>query len=495
MLPPLPASQPPAEIRETHSAVITMMGDHAVKVKKPVDLGFLDFRSLSARQRAIDSELKLNRRMAPDVYLDATTLRSSRGGVLEHLLIMRRMPEVRRLSALVRNTAVTTNDLQHQLNGVARLLTNFHWTARRSREISAEAGAVGLRRRWTDNLDEVEPHVVGTAWEKTRLRIAQLTFEYIDGRTDLFARRDADRLFVDGHGDSGADDVFCLDDGPRILDCIDFDDRLRWLDVLDDAAFLAMELEHLGRADLARYFLDRYLEFSAAKSVSSLAHHYLAYRAFVRAKVALLRPATRGLVDGYVGMTVRHLEAGRVSLIVVGGAPGVGKSTIAARLADRLGAVPFSTDTIRRQIAPAGGEKYSEQSRDHVYRSLLANAERALSVGETVVADATWPRAQLRQLARDCAVRTHSRLIELECRAPIELSAIQAQRRLESGASVSDAGGAVARRLAEGRDAWPSAAPVNCSGSPEEALNDIVALLPDAREAPTRETVTSATVG
>jgi hypothetical protein len=183
------------------------------------------------------------------------------------------------------------------------------------------------------------------------------------------------------------------------------------------------------------------------------------------------------MVDEYLDITLRHLEAGTVSLVVVGGAPGTGKSTIAALLADRLGAVLLSTDTIRREVTPAGSDRYSDQSRGAVYRVLLAHAERALSVGETVIADATWPTESVRQHARECAARTRSRLVEFECQAPVELSAIRAQRRLDGGVSSSDAGAVVARQLAACREPWPSASPVDCSGSPDEAVADAVVVL------------------
>lgn len=150
----------------------------------------------------------------------------------------------------------------------------------------------------------------------------------------MFAERIRAGRVVDGHGDLLADDIFCLDDGVRILDCLEFDDRLRWLDGLDDACFLAMDLERLGLPDLARRFTSWYAEYSGDPAPESLRHHYVAYRAFVRAKVACLR-ARAG--DGQAaaeawqlaGMTLGHLRAGAVSLVLVGGLPGTGKTTLA----------------------------------------------------------------------------------------------------------------------------------------------------------------------
>src|SRR5207248_5092618 len=160
----------------------------------------------------------------------------------------------------------------------------------------------------------------------------------------------------DGHGDLQAEDIFCLDDGPRILDCIEFDDRLRHVDVLADVAFLAMDLERLGAPEAAATFLARYREFARESYPPSLAHHYIAARAHVRCKVACLRhrqgddggaDAARGLLD----LTARHLEAARVRLVLVGGLPGTGKSTVAAALADATGWVVLRSDEVRKDVA------------------------------------------------------------------------------------------------------------------------------------------------
>jgi hypothetical protein len=473
-----------AEFRETHSAVIALVDDLAYKAKKAVDLGFLDFSSAGAREHALRRELELNRRICDDVYLDVAQLIGSDGAALESVLVMRRMPDARRLTTLVEADA---DDMTQHLRSIARVLAEFHARAERGAQITAEAGRRGLQRRWDDNFDEMNRFVGSSIDRDVYDRIRHLALAYVDGRQPLFDRRGDARVYVDGHGDVTADDIFCLEDGPRILDCIEFDDRLRWVDALDDAAFLAMELEHLGRPELARYFLDTYAEFSAVPSVVSLEHHYIAYRAVVRAKIACLRAEQSGeladqdAVDEYLQLAMRHLEAGQVRLLLVGGAPGTGKSTIAAMLADTLGAVLLSTDTVRREIAP-DPPSYDDASRLAVYRALLVRAERALANGETVVADATWQSDRLRRLARHCADATSSNLVEFECHAPPALAAARAERRVQQNWGRSQAGGSVALMLAERRTAWPTAVPVDTTGSPSEALRGIAYVLAYATE-------------
>ena len=189
--------------------------------------------------------------------------------------------------------------------------------------------------------------------------IDRLAHRFIAGRAALFASRIIDRRIVDGHGDLLADDIFCTDSGPVLLDCLEFDDRLRNVDVIDDAAFLAMDLEFLGRRDLADSFLACYRRESAETAPAALVDFYIAYRAVVRAKVDAIRaiqgdPSGRDHARRHLELAQRRLRAGAVRLIVIGGGPGSGKTTLARGLAERFGAQVISTDTVRRELAATG---------------------------------------------------------------------------------------------------------------------------------------------
>ena len=283
--PPIPAPGARAAVRETHSAIVLLAGDRAYKIKKPVNLGFLDFRSEQVRRDVCRREVELNRRLAPDVYLDTISVAGSDGRTYEHGVLMRRMPEDLRLSTMVEQGLA----VEAHLRSLAGLLARFHASADRGPQIAAEGTIVGLWHRWVHNLRETEVYRRTILAEDLHDRIRRFALRYVDGRAPLLAERAAAGLVVDGHGDLIAEDIFCLPDYPRVLDCLEFDDLLRWVDVLDDAAFLAMDLEHLGRPDLAQLFLRCYLESSGTPSVASLEHHYIAYRAFVRAKVACIQ--------------------------------------------------------------------------------------------------------------------------------------------------------------------------------------------------------------
>jgi len=458
-----------AGVAETHSAVVYFAGDRAYKLKKPVNLGFLDFTTARARAVACARETELNRRYAPDVYLGVAEVRDPGGSVCDHLVVMRRMPESRRLSELVRSGGRAAEPLRQ----VARIVATQHASAPRSARIDEQGSRDALLGRWDDNLEQamsvggraLDPETIGD--------VGRLARQFLVGREPLFEARIRDGRIVDGHGDLLADDIYCLDDGPRILDCLDFDDRLRWLDGLDDAAFLAMDLERLGAGDLARRFAGWYAEYSGDPAPASLRHHYVAYRAFVRAKVACLRPGQEdsGADDEarlLAEVALRHLRAGVVTLVLIGGLPGTGKSALAAAAADRLGFTVLDSDRIRKELAgldpghsaaaPYGAGIYTPAWTERCYHELRRRTALLLASGESVIADASWLSAGQRAAAAALAGDLSAQLVQLRCIAPEDL----ARRRMRTRApGLSDADPQIARHMAAVIEPWPEATTID----------------------------------
>ncbi|HET8643825.1 MAG TPA: AAA family ATPase, partial [Pseudonocardiaceae bacterium] len=475
-----------AQVSETHIGIVFLVGDRAYKLKKPVDLGFLDFSTRERRLEACRREVDLNRRLAPDVYLGIADVHDEHGNPCDHLVVMRRMPAQRRLSTLIAAGA----PLGPEIRALARLLAAFHAGARRSAAITEQGGRDALSGRWEDSFEQVE-RVAGDVLPAGDLdRVRRLVRAFLAGRGPLLSGRQAHGRIVDGHGDLIAQDVFCLDDGPRVLDCLEFNDLLRWLDGLDDAAFLAMDLEHHGRPDLASAFLDAYAEFSGDPAPPSLRHHYVAYRAFVRTKVACLRhvqgeQTAHAEARAYTDLALAHLHAGAVRLVLVGGLPGTGKSTLAGRLADRLGAVLLSSDRVRKELAGLPPERhaaaayragiYAPQHSARCYHELVHRAGELLALGESVVLDASWSRAADRDAAAKIAARTHSDLVELHCVAPPDVAAKRILAR--AGTGTSDADPAIAAAMAADAEPWPAAVTVPTTGSPDEAVATALAAI------------------
>jgi hypothetical protein len=478
-----------ATVVETHISVLVFVADRVYKVRKKVTTPFLDFSTRELREADCRREVDLNSRLAPDVYLGVLDLVDDSGAPVEHLVLMRRLPEDRRLSTMI---AAPDVDPDH-LTRIARQLAAFHARAERSDSIDRAGSVEHLTMLWSTNLDETEPFGGSFLDPESHARIRRLALAYLAGRHPLLARRVHDGRIVDGHGDLLAEDIFCLDDGPRILDCIEFDSTFRWGDVLYDTAFLAMDLEHLGRPDLARTFLDAYREFTAESHPTSLEHWYIAYRALVRAKIACLRAAGG---DGgapvearaFLAQADRHLAAAEVRLVLVGGLPGTGKSTVASGVADRLGADLLGTDTVRKELARMRHSEhaysapfeglYAPSATAEVYRELLGRARIALENGDSVVLDASWLDPGHRAAARDLAARTHSTITELCCVVDVRVAEERIRARAAHGADPSDATPEVLAAMAARAEVpWPGAVAVDTEGSRAESIEQAVRAL------------------
>jgi aminoglycoside phosphotransferase family enzyme/predicted kinase len=476
---------PRGETVETHTAFLTFAGDRVYKRKKALNLGFLDFREREARLAACEAEVALNSRLAPDVYLGVADLHDGTGRLIDHLVVMRRLPEDRRLATLVRHG----EPVGEALRAIARQLAAFHETCETSEEIAQAGSPSTLSALWREGVEGVSSFR-GAVFDETVIdEIDRLSSRYLAGRGPLLLERMRSGRVRDGHGDLLADDVFCLPDGPRILDCIEFDRRLRVGDVLGDAAFLAMDLERLGARDEARRFVGWYREFSGETHPPSLGDLYIAYRAFVRAKVSGVRaaqgdPDAADLARRFASLALDHLRHGRVRLVLIGGLPGTGKTTLAGHLAEAAdGWVLLRSDVVRKELAglptdaPAPSELaglgtgiYAPSATDAVYAELLRRAGHALAHGETVLLDASWSATTQRAAAARLASAASADLVELCCVTSTAVAAARIARRAAAGSDASDATSmAVHTAMAAHTDPWPTATIVDTDAPPAEA--------------------------
>ncbi len=483
-----PLRAPFVATTETHTGAVFFVGERAYKMKKPVHFGFLDFTSLEARRIACQREVELNRRLSPDVYLGVADLVGPDRRTSEHLVVMRRLPAHRSLRAL----AESGLPLDAELDVLVERLVDFHTDAAQGPEIARSGTAEALVSRWRRNAEGMAGALGRIFDPATNQRVGTLAERYIAGRAELFARRIEAGHIRDGHGDLLADDVFCLDDGPRILDCLEFDDALRACDVLADVASLAMDLGHRGRPDLAHRLLAAYRHSTGDDWPPSLAQHYLAYRAQVRALVSGLRadqgePSAAGEARSLLERCRHHLEAGRIRLVLVGGLPGSGKSTLARGAGAALGASVLRSDEVRKALAglepttPAPARfahgLYGEASTEATYRELLDRAGRLLALGHSVVLDATFTDPRWRDAARALAEEAVADLDEVRCHAPLGVLERRVAERAARGGDASDATLEVTRRLAAAEVPWPEAATVETDGPPDAALGRLGAVL------------------
>lgn len=474
------------EIAETHMSVLAFCPHEVYKIKKPVHFAFADLSSLDRRRRNSEQELTLNRRLAPDVYDRLVDITDPHGRVVDVALRMRRLdPEVR-LSLLATSGhggACTT--------AVAAHLALFHHA---HRPIDAndswieDAGSYeSFRRLWAVGFEQWATFTHTVLDAATVEEIEVLALEYLAGRRPLFEQRLAAGRIVDGHGDLLADDIFCEPDGPRIIDCLEFDRTLRAGDALLDATFLAMDLEALGRPDLARAFLDEYRCASDDEWPASLEHHFIAYRAHVRAKVACLR-AQQGdhtacdEARARSDLALAHLRAGRIRLVLVGGLPGAGKSTIAKALADTRSSAMLRSDEIRKELLGLPTTEHRDDEFRHgmydtthidaTYREMLRRAVDLLEHGSSVVLDASWSDAAHRARAASTATAAHAALVEIRCDAPAPLCRHRLLDRREHETDASDARPDIHDAMAQRFDPWPSARSIDTAVSSDDSTAD-----------------------
>lgn len=480
-----------ATVIETHVSVLHLHDDVVVKFKKPVRLPFLDFTSSEARRIACEEEVAANRRLSPDVYLGVAALRLD-AEVLDHAVVMRRLPADRSLAAVVQRSEAGA--LHEDLVRLGRVLARFHDRAERSAVIDAEARPEALRLTWRRCLDTLAPFAGRLVDADVLARIDELAMRYLTGRAPLFERRISEGRICDGHGDLLADDVFLLDDGPRLLDCVEFDRRLRYVDVAADVAFLVMDLERLGAQRSAGELLAAYEEAAGERIVPSLLHHYVAERATVRAEVACLRAEQSGdAVDGrcragaLAALALEHLEAGRVVCGVVSGLPGTGKSSVARAAGTALDWPVFSSDEIRRDLVAPGWRgplrvdslpgAYGDDVTAHTYAILLARARAALGQGRSVLLDATFAGPRWRSAVVQLARETASDLVALSCEAPTDVAAARLATRLADGRDLSGADEAVARAMAAGTVPWAEAMPLDTDRPLDAVVGEAIGLL------------------
>ena len=477
------------DVVETHISTVVFVGDRAFKFMKHLATAFLDQSTVEKRKQACEAELFLNRRIAPDVYLGVGRVIED-DVITDHFLVMRRLPAERRLSALV-----DAAEFSDAVRDVARAVAAFHARQPATAVAAEMATSEAVGRLWSANLEEMRGLGDATVSKADLDAIDDRSRRYLGGRDPLFSGRIRQGFARDGHGDLLADDIFMLDDGPRVLDCLAFDERLRCGDVLLDVAFLAMDIERLGAPHMAEHFLEWYCTFSNEHHPRSLADFYVAYRALVRAKVNLLRAGQGDLAAGsaahaFLDQCRRHLDAALPILVLVGGSPGTGKTTLANDLADSLGLLVLSSDEVRKDLmgvphtehayAPPGQGIYTPAVSARTYEELIRQAHHVIGLGESVVLDASWARADDRRAARHMGAEVGARIVELRCDVTPEIAAQRIAARMQTS-DPSDATPEVADHIRAHHDPWPESVTVDTNRSREATTHDAVEACDHAR--------------
>jgi hypothetical protein len=277
------------ELVQTQMSFLFLTGDYVYKVKKPVDLGYLDYTTLEKRLFFCRQEIELNRRLCPDVYLEVVPIVSSqgqirlggKGKVIEYAVKMRQLPGERMMDRLLPQDLVT----EDMVVRVAEKLAAFHNKARTSPEISAYGKPEAIKINTDENFTQTEKYIDVSITAQKYHRIKVYTDNFAESNKSLLDKRVKDGRIRDCHGDLHAAHV-CISNGIYIYDCIEFNDRFRYGDVASEIAFLAMDLDRFQRSDLSQAFVNAYVRFSQDKELLQILNFYKCYRAYVRGKVS-----------------------------------------------------------------------------------------------------------------------------------------------------------------------------------------------------------------
>lgn len=448
------------EIIETHISWLLIVGDWVYKIKKPVYLGFLDFRALAQRRFYCEEEIRLNKPFCPEVYVDVVPIVED-GGLLrfggdgtplEYAVRMRRFDQAMRLDAQLDAGSLTIADMRELANVIA------------------------MRHRAADRLDNAErqravkrvgslamenfPPLQGSVDDSLVDELRSWTQNELDLLEPLLWRRFDEGLYRECHGDLHLANLVRLPSGIAAFDCLEFSAELRNTDVMADVAFLVMDLAVRRELAMASHFLNRYLEVSGDYGGMRVFNLYFTYRCLVRAKVAVIRSQERSSVQErhddldearrYCELAHRQSKARRRVLVTMNGLSGSGKSWVSGRVMDAVPAIRIRSDIERKRMfgleehadskSAIGHGMYSDEATARLYGQLNEHAGSLLDAGHNVILDASFLRHSERDGARRVAEQTNSAFCQLQVIASESMLRQRLQKRSQEQVDASEAG-------------------------------------------------------
>jgi len=458
-------------VLETHISWVLLAGRYAYKIKKPVNLGFLDFSPLSQRHFYCQEEIRLNRRLAPNIYLNVVAIGGSAAQpmfdtepAIEYAVKMRRFASGKLLETLLMQGRIKPEHIDSLAETVAR----FHAGLTPAAADSSHGTPANICAPAQQNFQQL--HGLLEEEDSTRLKQLQDSCrrEYLACK-DLFEQRHRSGIIRECHGDLHLGNIVLLGNKPVAFDGIEFSDELRWIDTINDAAFLIMDLLYRDRADLAYRFLNRYLETNGDYAGLGVLRFYLSYRATVRAKIAGFRLAQTGAESArqecrrYLGLAHASLNHRKPALIITHGLPGCGKSMVSQMLLEKYQLIRLRSDVERKRLFGLGARQKSNSAIDggiyvpqaslQTYRHLLQLARMLLACDFPVIVDAAFLKQDQRRpfqaLARDMGVS----FAILSIQASEELLRQRIRQRQQLGGDASEADLAVLDRAIASQEA------------------------------------------
>ncbi len=459
------------EVLQTHISYVLLAGDYAYKIKKPVNLGFLDFSTLDARRRCCEEELRLNRRTAADIYLATVRITGTvvapvldgDGPAIEYAVKMRRFAQ----DDLLDRMAERGECSPALVDALARKLAAFHATVAIAEPNSPFGTAERVMAPPRANFDHIE-ELIGESPDVPQLERLRTWTDREGARlARVFADRRRDGFVRECHGDLHLGNIALIGGEPTPFDCIEFNADLRWIDVMNEVAFLVMDLADHRLPGLAIRCLNAYCEATGDYAGLAVLRFYMVYRAMVRAKIACIRIQQPGIATeakaaiaveyrGYFHLAERLAHRGTTALLLTHGLSGSGKTTVAGVLAERFGAIRIRSDVERKRLfgleasartsSAVGGGIYDPEATRRTYGRLADLARSVIAAGWPVVVDATFlretERTAFRVLARELSVP----VVIVSCTAPEAELRARILAREQACSDASEAGLAVLAR-------------------------------------------------
>jgi aminoglycoside phosphotransferase family enzyme/predicted kinase len=411
---------------------VLLTGAVAYKIKKPVDLGFLDFTTLAKRKYYCEQELRLNRRLAPAIYLDVVAIAGSverpalggAGPVVEYAVKMREFAQEALASRMLTDGSLGAA----HVDALAAEVAAFHGRVEKAGAGTRFGSPGTILRVALQNFDSIRTMRDDPADRERQDALRAWTEREHALRLAAFERRKEDGFVRECHGDLHLNNIAVIDGEVTVFDCIEFNDELRWIDVMSEIAFTTMDLADRGRPDLAHRFVNAYLESTGDYAGLAVFPFYLVYRAMVRAKIACLRlgqlepgderTALVAEYRGYVDLATHYARAPQPALVITHGLSGSGKTTLTQGLLEWIGAIRIRTDVERKRLhgldararSGSGLDEglYAADATERTYRRALELGEAVAAAGGVAIVDGTFLRRRQRDLFR-------ARAAELGC--------------------------------------------------------------------------------
>ncbi|MDX9788425.1 MAG: AAA family ATPase [Desulfobacterales bacterium] len=458
-----PHSAASIESRETHISMVFLTGRVAYKIKKSVNLEFLDFTTLEKRRHFCRREVVLNRRLSEDIYLSVVKIYwdgeryalKGPGSVVEYAVKMRQLSEKQSMTAMLAAHTFTFENTER----LAQHLADFYRNAKTGGAINALGSWRTVWQNCEENFKQIKEFPADFFDSQMMSIVRGATRAFLKRKRRLFERRVKDGKIRDCHGDLKTDHVY--DTGEiQIIDCIEFNQRFRYADIAADIAFLAMDLDALGHAALSRAFLKEIVRQTADTNLYGLIDFYKCYRAIVRAKTTAFRmkeipadtpekKALRKQIDRFMLLAYEYARCfTRPTLWIIHGLPASGKSTVAKGLSAALDIAVFNSDVVRKElfgidmltprVVSYGTDIYSKEATALTYGQLLLKAQEEIMNGRSVILDATFGTRHQRKEASRLAEDEDANIHFIECVAPERILRRRLSAR-KTGSSVSDA--------------------------------------------------------